>query len=110
MTSRGKLWIDLARNRYLYGRDTAPVSLWAAAQIVDDDFLSDEDDDSGEEFIENPNLYAGREDESDYEASAADNITNDDGLLMNVYTNPVSSCMADSNKDDGLSYIIGKDR
>ncbi len=114
MTSRGKLLVDLARNRYLYG-DTAPVPSWTASEVMDD-FLTDEDDDSGEEFIEDPNLYAGSEDESDDNDAIADNMANDedDGTLMNIDSNSVGSDPANSNeeeeRDDGVSYIMGKDK
>lgn len=49
--------VDLARNRNLYGIDAAPAPAWSTAEMVDD-ILSYGGNDSGEDFVDDPNLYA----------------------------------------------------
>jgi len=88
------------------GRDTAPAPTWSANDVVRD-ALSNEDDDSGDEFVEDPNLYAANESESDNDDVARDMANNDDdGISVNADPDTDSSVEDD---DDNIPFIMGED-
>lgn len=103
MTSRRKLLVDLARNRYLYGTDAVLAPAQSTAKVVDD-ILRDGDDDSGEEFVDDPNLYAERGNRNDGDVTAHYKAQDEDGGML---TYPVNSNVSNSTEETKLvSHIL----